>query len=84
MLKEKGLLFIEARSIHDGKYGLGDKVEKNAFIYDAHYRRYIDPDELVLKLKDIGFAVLQQDESELFAPKKGESTVCVRVVAQKE
>ncbi len=83
MLKDKGYLFIEARSIHDGKYGLGKEVEKNAFIYDEHYRRYIDLSELSSKLRDMGFIIVEQEESDQFAPKKGEHTVCVRVVAQK-
>lgn len=83
MLKQEGYLFIEARSIHDGKYGLGQQVEKNAFIYDEHYRRYIDLDELVSKLRNIGFTIIEQQESDKFAPMSGEHTVCIRVVAQK-
>lgn len=83
MLKEEGLLFIEARSVHDGKYGLGQKVEKNAFILDGHYRRFIDLPELLRKLQDIGFAIVEQEESDEFAPLKGDNAVCIRVVAQR-
>lgn len=83
MLKEKGYFFIEARSIRDGKYGVGQEVEKNAYICDGHYRRFIDPVELVSKLESIGFAILEQEESDKFAPQKGDNAVCVRVVAQK-
>lgn len=83
MLKEKGYLFIEARSINDEKYGLGEKVEKNAFLYEEHYRRFIEPKELISKLTNIGFSVIEAEESNQFAPKKGERTVCVRIVAQK-
>lgn len=83
MLKQGGYLFIEARSIRDGKYGLGKMVEKNAFIYDGHYRRYIEPDELLLKLRGIGYTIVEQQESDKFAPMAGEHAVCVRVVAQK-
>lgn len=84
MLPASGYLFIEARSIHDGKYGLGQMVEKNAYIYDGHYRRFIDLDELVQKLQNIGFRVIESEESDQFAPQKGENSVCLRVVAQKE
>lgn len=73
--------FIEARSIHDGKYGLGQEVEKNAYILNGHYRRFIDPAELVSKLENIGFAIVEQEESDQFAPQKGDNAVCVRVVA---
>lgn len=83
MLKAGGLLFIEARSIKDGKYGLGEKVGRNAFVYDGHYRRFIDLSEVILTLKDIGFSIVEQGESDKFAPLKGERAVCIRVVAQK-
>lgn len=84
MLKREGYLFIEARSVHDGKYGLGKQVEKDAFIFDEHYRRYINAGELIKKLDRIGFSIVEQEESDTFAPKKGEKTVCIRVVAQKK
>lgn len=83
MLKEDGYLFIEARSVHDGKYGLGKEVEKNAYILDGHYRRFINPEDLMYKLKNIGFRITEQEESSHFAPYKGDNAVCVRVVAQK-
>lgn len=84
MLKENGYLFIEARSINDKKYGVGQAVERNAFICDGHYRRFIDLIELLSKLKDIGFTIVESAESDQFAPLKGDNAVCVRVVAQKE
>lgn len=59
MLREDGYFFIEARSIHDGKYGIGQKVEKNAYICDKHYRRFIDLEELVLKLTAVGFTIVE-------------------------
>lgn len=83
MLKENGYLFIEARSIKDKKYGVGQAVERNAFICDGHYRRFIDLSELLLKLKDIGFTIIENAESDQFAPLKGDNAVCIRVVAQK-
>lgn len=83
MLKENGYLFIEARSINDKKYGVGQAVERNAFIYDGHYRRFIDLTELLSKLKDIGFTIVESAESDQFAPLKGDNAVCIRVVAQK-
>lgn len=83
MLKENGYFFIEARSVHDGKFGLGQAVEKNAYICDGHYRRFIEPAELVSKLEYIGFTIVEQEESDIFAPQKGDNAVCVRVVAQK-
>lgn len=83
MLKPDGYLFIEARSILDEKYGKGQEVEKNAYIYDGHYRRFIDPAELKSKLEYIGFTIVEIEESDKFAPSDSERTVCVRVIAQK-
>lgn len=83
MLKSKGFLFIEARSIRDEKYGKGQEVEKNAYIHDGHYRRFIDPVELKGKLENLGFAIVEMEESDKFAPSHSERTVCVRVIAQK-
>ncbi len=48
-LKPGGRFFIEVRSIHDPIYGKGEEVERNAFFYDCHYRRFIDMDELCEK-----------------------------------
>lgn len=83
MLKSKGYLFIEARSIRDEKYGKGQEVERNAYIHDGHYRRFIDPEELKGKLEKIGFTIVEIEESDRFAPSDSERTVCVRVIAKK-
>ena len=83
MLKSNGYLFIEARSVRDEKFGKGQEVEKNAYIYDGHYRRFIDPEELKCKLENIGFTIVEIEESDKFAPSNSERTVCVRVIAQK-
>ena len=83
MLKLNGYLFIEARSIRDEKFGKGLEVEKNAYIHDGHYRRFIDPEELKNKLENLGFTIVEMEESDKFAPSDSERTVCVRVIAQK-
>lgn len=83
MLKQGGYFFIEARSVHDGKYGMGKEVEKNAYIFDGHYRRFINLPELVKKLADIGFIVSEQEESAQFAPHTCENAVCIRVVSRR-
>lgn len=83
MLKENGYLFIEARSVNDKKYGAGQAVERNAFLCDGHYRRFIVLTELLSKLEEIGFTIIESAESDQFAPLKGDAAVCIRVVAQK-
>lgn len=83
MLKENGHLFIEARSVNDKKYGVGLEVERNAFINDGHYRRFIVLPELVSKLENIGFVIIESAESDKFAPSNGDNAVCIRIEAQK-
>lgn len=83
MLSEEGYLLIEARTINDGKYGFGQKVADNAFLLDGHYRRFINPEELLEALKKVGFIIVEAEESDKFAPQKGEKCVCIRIVARK-
>ena len=83
MLKENGYLFIEARSVNDKKYGVGLEVERNAYISDGHYRRFIILSELVSKLENIGFIIIESAESDKFAPSNGDNAVCIRIEAQK-
>lgn len=84
MLKPDGYFFIEARSIHDVKYGQGQEVEKNAYLLDGHYRRFIDPEHLRVKLQNIGFEIVDMQESGQFAPSDKGDAVCVRAIAKKQ
>ena len=82
MLNKNGLLFIEARSINDGKFGHGEAVGKREFILDGHYRRFIDKNILKNNLEKLGFKIVSLEESSDFAPKKGENCVCLRTIAK--
>ncbi len=82
ILKNGGLFFIEARSINDGKFGLGKALSKREFILDNHYRRFIDKEILKDNLQKHNFNILKLEESDEFAPIKGENCVCIRVVAK--
>ncbi len=82
-LKAGGLFFIEARSVNDDIYGLGKCVEKNAYIHNDHFRRFIDKKELVAKLEEVGFRVISEQEGRGFAPYGNQDPVLVRIVAKK-
>ena len=45
-LGAKNLFAIEARTIFDPLYGVGNEVGRNAYVTD-HYRRFIDPRDLL-------------------------------------
>lgn len=82
-LKASGIFFIETRSIHDDLYGKGKEVEKNAFIYNNHYRRFIDIDELTNKLEAIGFKTNYAEENVGFAPNNGDNPKIIRIICTK-
>ena len=82
-LKPGGKFFIEVRSIHDPLYGKGRPVDRNAFFYDNHYRRFIVLGELTCALKQCGFRVEYSEESTGFAPYGNDDPPVIRVVAVK-
>lgn len=83
VLNYDGILFIEARSINDNIYGLGENVGKNAYIYNNHYRRFLDINELTLQLENKGFEILFAKESNNWAVYKDEDPIVIRLYAKK-
>lgn len=82
-LKEDGIFFIEVRSVLDDIYGKGEKVGRNAYIYDRHYRRFIVAHELEQALETEGFTILVLDEKRGFAPFGDSDPIVLRVIAKK-
>jgi len=82
-LREGGKLFIEVRSINDPLFGKGKLVERNAYFYDNHYRRFIVMDELCESLVRHGFLVEYAQESAGFAPYGNDDPPVIRIVAMK-
>ena len=58
-LNKGGIFCIEARTIHDEIFGKGQKVAHNAFMYNNHFRRFIDINEFIEKWKNLGFRSLR-------------------------
>lgn len=83
ILKEKGMFFIEVRSVKDDIYGLGEKVGRNTYIYNKHTRRFIVLEELINKLKVIGFKIVIANESKNYAVYKNENPIVIRIIVQK-
>lgn len=84
-LKIGGYLCIEARGLHNSLYGVGDPVvgERDAYIHDDHYRRFIDVDALGDEIRALQFDIAQLDESRGYAPFGDEDDYFIRLVAQK-
>lgn len=83
-LNKKGLFCIEVRSIHDELYGKGKNVDKDAFIFNSHYRRFIKMEELLMRLIETGFIIKYAEENVGFAPFGNSDPYIIRIVALKE
>ena len=82
-LKEDGIFAIEVRGIHDELYKKGICVGRNAYIFEDHYRRFIEINELICKLINEGFIVQYAEENINFAPFMNSNPPVIRVVVKK-
>jgi len=82
-LKHGGLFFSESRTINDEKYGQGEPLGEHEFIADEHYRRFLDPDDFLAMLRNIGFEIVHCEESDRFSVMNGDAPTLIRVVAKK-
>lgn len=82
-IKEGGMFFIEARGIRDDLYGKGEQIAKNAFIYNEHFRRFMDKEIFMDKLEKYGFSIMFAEEGKDFSKTENSNPVLVRIVAVK-
>lgn len=82
-LLPQGILCVEARSVHDPKLQVGQRLSDNENVVDGHYRRYFYLDRFQTRLRDAGFAILFAEERCGFAPFDDEDPPIVRVVARR-
>lgn len=78
VLEPGGRFLIEARTINDPLYGQGDEVGLHEFVID-HYRRHIDAQVFLTKVRDRGFHLEFFRESNGLAVFKEEDPVVVRL-----
>jgi tellurite methyltransferase len=84
-LNPNGKFCIEVRGQKNEIFGKGTPVENqpNAFIYNEHYRRFLNFDIFLSKLKNIGFIIDYAAEEKGFAPFNGEDETFIRIIATK-
>jgi len=82
-LKEGGMLFIEVRSINDDIYGCGEKIARNTYRYNGHFRRFVVKSELEEKIRQIGYDIVYSEEKRDFAPYGDSNPPIIRVFARK-
>lgn len=85
-LNAGGKLLIEARGKNNELFRLGEPVQDDtdAYIYEDHYRRFIDLNVLKKELMECGFIILSAEEKSGFAPFNGTDQTFIRVVASKK
>ena len=71
------------RSIKDEFYGRGKKIGKNEYIYQGHYRRFIDKNEIEKNMKEIGYKIELLIEDKGLAVYKNQDPVVIRIIASK-
>lgn len=82
-LRSGGKLFIEVRGVNDPLFGKGKQVERNAYFFNDHYRRFIVLDELVHSLEQRGFLMEYAKERTGFAPYGNDDPPVIRIVASR-
>lgn len=84
-LKPNGKFHIEARGYKNELHKLGESVpdEPDAYIYNDHFRRFINMDRFIKKLEDKGFKILLSEETTGFAPFQDTDYHFMRILALK-
>lgn len=82
-LKKGGLFLIEVRSTNDEIFGKGQLVERNAYIYEEHYRRFIDFNEFKEIIQEFGFEIEYAIEDKNLAVYKESNPTLIRMIAKK-
>ncbi|MBP6627987.1 MAG: class I SAM-dependent methyltransferase [Kofleriaceae bacterium] len=81
-LRPGGQLLIEVRSVLGSLYGKGEPAgDRDAFIHDGHYRRFLRMDELQADLVARGFSIADASESAGVAVYKDDDPVVIRLAA---
>jgi tellurite methyltransferase len=84
-LKQDGYFCIEVRGQKNEIYKLGEQVENDpdAYIYDNHYRRFLNFENLLQVLKRLGFYIVFAAEEKGFAPYLTKDETYIRIIAKK-
>lgn len=83
-IKNNGYFFIEARTINDEIYGKGQRIGENEYIYNNHYRRFIDVDKFKEKLRNIGgFEIIELKEDKNYSKIEESNPTLMRCILKK-
>jgi tellurite methyltransferase len=86
VLLKKGYFLLEARGKQNELYKKGEPVtnQPDAFIYEGHFRRFLDFSETCNELERIGFHINEAIEDKGFSPFNSTDETFMRIIAQKK
>jgi ubiquinone/menaquinone biosynthesis C-methylase UbiE len=84
-IADLGRLCIETRGQKNELYERGEPVEgeENAFVYEDHYRRFVDFDTFTGDIEATGFTIVDASEATGYAPFRDTDYHFIRVIAEK-
>lgn len=82
-LNSHGKVFVEVRSVNDDIFGKGKMVARNSYIYEGHFRRFVQMEELINKLNKQNFLIIYAEEKRDFAPFGDSNPPIIRIIAEK-
>ena len=82
IIKKKGLIFLEFRTIKDPLINKGFKISKYER-YDDHYRRFIDPKEFKNKMRKMSYRIIYFKTSNKYAVYQNQRPHICRVILKK-
>jgi len=85
VLIDGGYFHLEVRGKRNEIYMKGKPVqdEHDAFIYENHYRRFLDFTELCATFENAGLKIIEAIETKGFSPFNGTDETFIRIVVQK-
>ena len=82
-LKPGGYFFLEVRSLNDPMFKQGEQISDTENI-TTHYRRYLDYEETIKKIEELGLTIVYKIESQGLAIYKDDDPMLIRIVAKKD
>lgn len=83
-LNKEGYFFIEARTINDDICGKGTQIGKNEYIYEDHYRRFIDVNEFKTKVESIkGLEIIELEEGKGYSKLGNSNPTLMRCILKR-
>jgi len=83
-LEPNGLFCIEARTVNDPKFGVGEHISDTTYFSDGHARRFIDSGEFLNTVLSMGFKLRYFNECNNLSVHKDDNPVLMRVILERQ